>query len=285
MCSHPDHDEFPNFPTWTALQAHMHEVHAPTCPHPECHGRTFKSAQRLKDHLKVHGERSLDLDNVVIDSDMPNGLLDGTGSRKRRRKSEAAKEEPAKLRRLVEGQAGKEWACTHENCEKRFKTVSSPLLEDPNHLNRQKFALASHVTATHRGKRHTCTMEGCDKAFAHLSSLQKHLASHDAPPTPSRQAKMEDEDLTREMLTGSRLALRQFACPVHLIYDDPLSAASMSQHTAGGDVAEGLKDIVGRCGERFHRVYDVRRHLKSEHDVDLQDMEVRLLLARGGQHA
>jgi len=39
------------------------------------------------------------------------------------------------------------------------------------------------------------------------------------------------------------------------------------------------------CRERYSRVYDVRRHLASEHEVILTDMEVRILLAkdmRGG---
>lgn len=279
MCSHPDHDEFPHFPTWTALQTHMHEAHAPTCPYPECHGRAFKSAQRLKDHLKVHGERSLDLDNTVIDDDLPNIVLDGMGTRKRRRKSEAAKEKPAKLRRLVDGSAGKEWECAHDDCDKRFKTVSRPNKGDGQLIN-QKFALASHVTASHQKLRHTCPKDGCEKAFAHLSSLRKHLAAHDAPPTPSRRAKVDEMD-AKEMITGSRLAARQYACPVHLIYNDPLLPSASSATLSEEDRIHARLD---HCTERFNRVYDIRRHLKAEHEVDLQDMEVRLLLARGGQH-
>lgn len=38
-----------------------------------------------------------------------------------------------------------------------------------------------------------------------------------------------------------------------------------------------------RCILRFWRVYDVRRHLKSEHHVELDDMQVRRLLLSTGQ--
>jgi hypothetical protein len=37
-----------------------------------------------------------------------------------------------------------------------------------------------------------------------------------------------------------------------------------------------------RCTARFWRVYDVRRHLKGEHGIDLGDMEVRRLLVKAG---
>jgi hypothetical protein len=61
-CSHPAHDDtFPAFPTWSALQAHLHTAHPPTCPHPECSGRTFKSTQRLREHLQVHEDREADI--------------------------------------------------------------------------------------------------------------------------------------------------------------------------------------------------------------------------------
>lgn len=129
-CSHDSHPDPPSFATWSALQAHMREAHAPTCPYRECHGRHFKSAHRLRDHLKVHAEREADMEvdlaTQVVDDDVPDVILDGMpGRRKRRRKSEASKEDSAlsKLRRLNDGSAGKRWTCEHEGCERAFKTV------------------------------------------------------------------------------------------------------------------------------------------------------------------
>lgn len=136
-CSHPAHDDtFPAFPTWSALQAHLHTAHPPTCPHAECNGRTFKSTQRLREHLQVHEEREADIRSRKAHSpgDMHEGdllpglLLDGASKRKKRRRSsvwaEAEGAKSPKLPRLLDGEAGKEWACGDEGCDKRFKTVS-----------------------------------------------------------------------------------------------------------------------------------------------------------------
>lgn len=46
---------FPKFATWSALQEHNKLEHPPTCPHPECGGRIFKSGKKLRKHcIKVH---------------------------------------------------------------------------------------------------------------------------------------------------------------------------------------------------------------------------------------
>jgi general transcription factor IIIA len=141
-CSHPAHDDtFPAFPTWSALQAHLHTAHPPTCPHPECSGRTFKSTQRLREHLQVHEDREADIRSRKEQSPgdvqegegeadlLPGLLLDGVSKRKKRRRSsvwvEAEGAKSPKLPRLLDGEAGKEWACGDEGCEKRFKTVSA----------------------------------------------------------------------------------------------------------------------------------------------------------------
>ncbi|KAK9900265.1 hypothetical protein P389DRAFT_207800 [Cystobasidium minutum MCA 4210] len=46
---------FPKFATWSALQEHNKLEHPPTCPQPECGGRTFKSNKKMRKHcIKVH---------------------------------------------------------------------------------------------------------------------------------------------------------------------------------------------------------------------------------------
>lgn len=50
-------NSFPHFSTWSALQEHNKTDHPPTCLHPECHGRTFRSNKKLRKHcIKVHLE-------------------------------------------------------------------------------------------------------------------------------------------------------------------------------------------------------------------------------------
>jgi hypothetical protein len=86
----------------------------------------------------VHEEREADIRSRKEHSpdDMQEGerdplpglLLEGVSKRKKRRRSsiweEAEGAKSPKLRRLLDGEAGKEWACGDEGCEKRFKTVS-----------------------------------------------------------------------------------------------------------------------------------------------------------------
>lgn len=46
-----------SFPTWSALQAHMREVHPPACHYEACNGKVFKNRENLKMHLRRHEER------------------------------------------------------------------------------------------------------------------------------------------------------------------------------------------------------------------------------------
>jgi len=93
----------PFFPTWTKLQAHVRTVHPPTCPYPECQGKTFSQQKGLKAHLKVHEGRDVD------------GRRDGE-------EDTANDNEPAmKMRRG--GDHGRDWTCNFEGCTKDFKSV------------------------------------------------------------------------------------------------------------------------------------------------------------------
>lgn len=60
-------------------------------------------------------------------------------------------------------------------------------------------------------------------------------------------------------LTGNVMANKRYGCP--------------SSHVIRSEM-EGQT----RCCLRFWRVYDVRRHLKADHDLDLEDAELRQLL-------
>ncbi|WVF67366.1 hypothetical protein IAT40_002121 [Kwoniella sp. CBS 6097] len=367
-CSHPSHgSDFPSFPVWSALQTHMHEAHPPICPHAECNGRAFKSINHLKSHLKTHAEREVDR-AALLSKGGPSGeqagnsalalvpvLADGLSRRARKRKADEIAQASAdadggkspKLRRITSGEAGKNWFCDHEDCEKRFKT---------------KFALEAHHRAIHlKIRNHLCPIEGCGKAYPHKASLTKHIATHARPTTPSASTGIESQSQARtrapatagNALTGNVREMRRFGCPHFAVGDflagiDPAIASSLHEHghqlrapaqehsqpATGSTQQEQGQPIVenvmvkqepnvdvdvdvdmhahthhpmsmetsettvhsehqdtgtdfdlgnGRCWMRFWRVYDVRRHLKAEHHVDLEDMEVRSLLLFTGQ--
>ncbi len=108
----------------------------------------------------------------------------------------------------------------------------------------QSFALKSHRQTAHLGlKVHSCQLEGCDKSFAHKSNLDRHVITHSQPSSP------KEPDMSKQV-TGEAAVERRYGCP-----------------------EEG-------CEGTFWRVYDVRRHLKTEHELDLGDGEVRRWLAR-----
>ncbi|KAK4055884.1 hypothetical protein OIO90_003141 [Microbotryomycetes sp. JL221] len=45
--------EVRRFGTWSALQKHTKEVHPPTCPHKECQSKTFTTSRGLRKHLQA----------------------------------------------------------------------------------------------------------------------------------------------------------------------------------------------------------------------------------------
>ncbi|TXT15786.1 hypothetical protein VHUM_00289 [Vanrija humicola] len=270
-CSHPDHtDTLPTFQTWTALQVHMRDAHPPACPHPECNGRTFKSAKHLRAHLKVHDDQEMDMATRPLDETdtLPPVLADGLSRRqrsKRKRESLAAVPEdddaegeqrapastepsPArKLPRVLGGEAGKEWWCSHQGCGATFKT---------------RFARDEHASSTHApSAKHKCA--DCGRAYRRPASLKRHMLVCGQPPTPKPQKEAASE---ADLLTGAAglpggAAHRRWVCPYHA--------------NVGG--------VYEDCDARFFRVYDVRRHLSAAHDVQLDDLAVREMLLADGQ--
>ena len=82
----------------------------------------------LRDHLRVHGERMTDLENLIHPGG-PGGEVEDEScvselSRKRRRGEVQIGETSSKLARVVDGQAGKVHECEVVGCDKTFKTVS-----------------------------------------------------------------------------------------------------------------------------------------------------------------
>ncbi|KAL1410789.1 hypothetical protein Q8F55_001731 [Vanrija albida] len=274
-CSHPDHTErMPTFQTWTALQVHMRDAHPPACPHAECNGRTFKSAKHLRAHLKVHADQEADLATRPLDEidTLPPVLADGLSRRqrsKRKRESLAAPattdserendqdgeyvppatetaSPPRKLARVLGGDAGKEWWCSHQGCGATFKT---------------RFARDEHASSTHApSAKHKCAQ--CGRAYRRPASLKRHMAACGQPATPKeKEAVPEGELFTGAAALPGGAQHRRWVCPYHAEVDG----------------------VYEDCDQRFFRVYDVRRHLAAAHDVQLDDLGVRELLLADGQ--
>lgn len=81
----------------------MRTAHPPTCPYPECEGRSFSQQKGLRAHLKIHEGREVD------------GRLDG--------EEDAADEDEPAVKKRRGGEHGRDWICDFEGCTKDFKSV------------------------------------------------------------------------------------------------------------------------------------------------------------------
>jgi general transcription factor IIIA len=158
----------------------------------------------------------------------------------------------------------------------------------------QQKAMTTHHNVTHLGRRdHVCPHEDCHSAFVYKHLLQRHLAKvHSSQTTEesdsAEQTDEEDEEATptakdkgiqrmdidtitgmsytsnaNERLSSSK-ALR---CPhphlgtlVHLHRSDDVERA-------GASTSKG-------CDYVFSRAYDLRRHLRVEHGVEVEKERV-----------
>ncbi|KAI0079577.1 hypothetical protein K474DRAFT_1658926 [Panus rudis PR-1116 ss-1] len=226
------------FPTWTALQHHMRTTHPPTCPHASCNGKTFTAQKGLRAHLKLHGQRDLEAELQAEDSSSEN------------------EEQLTKRRRG--GEVGRDFLCDVPGCGKDFKS---------------KKALGSHHKVSHLGRRDfVCPHETCGRAFGYKHLLQRHLVKlhPEETPTvtvvPSQENALQSSSMQIDSITGvvyasnSKRRLeneKSLQCP----YPDlnTLTAGAPSAWTSGT-----------QCVYVFSRAYDLRRHLKASHGVDLE---------------
>ncbi|TFK23684.1 transcription factor iiia [Coprinopsis marcescibilis] len=239
-------DQTPNyFPTWSALQTHIRKEHPPKCTYPDCQERTFASQKGLRAHLKLHEERDLE-------------------SEMRRHIESDADDEPQPLSKKQRrgGEIGRDFKCDEDGCEKDFKS---------------KKALDTHKKVTHLGRRDFACFE-CGKTFGYKHLLQRHTAKvhvssdhmHDSTsdeesetPRPDQPAHTSKIDLITGKAYATRAESRMsrgraFGCPFpdfDGILSSPLPGSSNHQP---------------RCSACFTRLYDLRRHLESSHDVQVE---------------
>jgi hypothetical protein len=152
----------------------------------------------------------------------------------------------------------------------------------------KKKATTTHQKVTHLGLRdHICPHEGCNSTFGYKHLLQRHLAKvHSAHTGDSDSADPSDEEDNHETdkdnavqqmnidtITGFSYASyanerisssKALRCP----YPDLGLLTPESGDPDGTDVA-GASTTKG-CGYVFSRAYDLRRHLRAEHGVEVK---------------
>lgn len=90
----------------------MRTVHPPTCPHPECNGKTFTAQKGLRAHMKIHEQRNVEAE---LQAALAENTLDSdSGLPKKRRRG---------------GEVGRDWVCDVLGCDKDFKSVCNEFTE------------------------------------------------------------------------------------------------------------------------------------------------------------
>ncbi|THH34047.1 hypothetical protein EUX98_g6 [Antrodiella citrinella] len=224
----------------------MRTVHPPTCPHPSCNGKTFSAQKGLRAHLKIHEQR-----------DIEEGLRDGRSVEPDEDQDE---DEPLKKKKRRGGEVGRDFICEYEDCDKDFKS---------------KKALTNHHNVNHLGRRDfVCTHADCKRAFGYKHLLQRHITRDHIPQSDDEGSESSDEEVEEEApqhpasfsidditgLTYSMHAKEQMqetaklACPHPDV--SPLTGAALAVRHP-------------KCQYIFSRAYDLRRHLRSEHGLDV----------------
>ncbi|OCH96521.1 hypothetical protein OBBRIDRAFT_765331 [Obba rivulosa] len=247
------------YATWTALQHHMRTAHPPTCPYASCKGKTFTAQKGLRAHLKLHVERDVDaqLENLAADSNDEND-----------------EERPKKRRRG--GEVGRDWLCEVSGCGKDFKS---------------KKALTTHHKVNHLGRRDfVCPHEDCRRAFGYKHLLQRHMAKLHRPRilsgsdgeddcasdedagTEEQASATAEQTFNIDFITGVSYKTRsqeqiktagKLMCPYPDLPPTFLSAKEPCYPSAGPSSRRGACEYV------FSRAYDLRRHLRAEHTIDV----------------
>ena len=258
------------------------------CPREECSGKIFSSQKGLRAHLRLHEQR--DLENAL------NEYEDGS-----------SEEDVPPRKRRRGGEVGRDWKCEVEGCTKDFKSVRitrahSNILVAAILIVKflQKKALTTHHAITHLGRRDfVCTVEGCGRAFGYKHILQRHQArghSHDRAeaeededcehhadadgesseaerPRPKKQktqfAQLPNTSIINE-ITGVAYEERTARTPAPLRCPHPAMDGLSS--TISAESLDMWSDTAP-CEYVFGRAYDLRRHLRAVHCVDL-DKEI-----------
>lgn len=164
-------------------------------------------------------------------------------------------------------EADSPWVCLEEGCRKEYKSVrvsSFRSLVRSSNSPSQAGALENHVALKH--------------------SLLPPPLPHPAPPTPPTlpapvpAAPSQKSSSLLDLLTGTNyapsstsLSTRKFACPFPGIQ---AIGTRLEPEDVDSDDEAGDWDEQGECEYWFKRVYDVERHLRSRHGVEVHREEL-----------
>lgn len=268
---------FAQFTTWSALQAHQRECHRPTCE--QC-GKQFKESRNLRQHMQRIHDRATgiqsDQDGSMTfsgDTDLHNDYLTSDGnsaslpcphdecsrsfhSHRALRRHESWCGKGTEKRGGVTTQAGDE-ADVSEN-ETDLESNSDV---DDDFYRCEGGAVPEHAADRSKTlKRSWRDVDEDDVQTVSLSSLisAKYAQGEGRESSVSRSA---------SSVKKRRLRGRVLGCPwkqVCRLRDNLAADENQADHVS--------------CSYRFSRLYDIQRHLRSEHKVNLAHIDIQALL-------
>ncbi|MBW0500737.1 hypothetical protein O181_040452 [Austropuccinia psidii MF-1] len=140
-------------------------------------------------------------------------------------------------------------------------------------------SLQRHIHSAHLSDRQTtCPITGCNFTADFPSGLARHLQSkhqdQQRPRKLSRTEKLNQIDL----LTGNDLEskVKKYYCPIEELRKKCLfdkSSPNLLQAPENND--SGDKIFHNACFMKFNRLYDLQRHLKANHSIQIEKDELK----------
>lgn len=308
-CLHPDCASKPfaerQFGVWSALQKHTKAAHPPRCHYAQCVGKTFTTTFGLRTHLKLHAaDEEAGLEGLPEGRQRRSRKRTRVrGGRGRRRDKGKGEERGEGDERAGDGVSGSEGGSEWEDRQEAER--DERMREAFRHGGKKKRKVLEEAVRPSRARSSSCQGDADPaaprpqhgfppippSAASPASTFYRDLVSgahyaHGANPSASAgQPQRKSAPASRAASVGKgddrpRPGLlhvpRQYACPFPAILALPFDNVQVGRLSrseraaaAAADVDEEDEDTEGTCRFWFKRVYDVERHLRSRHGIEM----------------
>ncbi|KAH7921273.1 hypothetical protein BV22DRAFT_1038843 [Leucogyrophana mollusca] len=300
------------YATWSALQSHIRTAHPPTCTTCD---RTFASHANLRAHAKLHEQK--EVEHLLGDHEEDEGD-EGERKRKKRRGgevgrdwkcdfSECGKDFKSKkaltTHHKITHLGRRDHICPHAHCTSAFG---------------YKHLLQRHLAKIHSSPTHNSSISNPAPPSAQMARDDSTSETDPEPETDADVDKPLDDDqddptafkFDIDLITGKFYAQSHSAKPnskhIHCPWPDvagllpdatgafpqshtemPMGSSSqnsrLSSQIAVADPGSHAHASTRPCAHVLTRAYDLRRHLRAEHGLDVDKDVVDSWVRRRGR--